>query len=69
MQPAAVYIRVLLTRTINPWFHSFAAGWILIFLVLGILQGVQDKFPDDVSGAAVGPIFNGRKLELQLMTI
>jgi hypothetical protein len=24
-------------------------------LVLGILYGVQDKFPDDVSGAAVGP--------------
>jgi hypothetical protein len=31
------------------------------FLALGILHGVQDKFPDDVSGAAVGPIFNGRK--------
>jgi hypothetical protein len=25
------------------------------FLVLGILHGVQNKFPDDVSGAAVGP--------------
>jgi hypothetical protein len=33
------------------------------FLVLGILYGVQDKFPDDVSGAAVGLIFNGHKLE------
>jgi hypothetical protein len=33
------------------------------FLVLGILHGVQDKFPYDVSGAAVGPIFNGHKLE------
>jgi hypothetical protein len=36
-------------------------------LVLGILHGVQDKFPDDVSGAAVGAIFNGHKL--LLMTI
>jgi hypothetical protein len=34
------------------------------FLALGILHGVQDKFPDDVSGAAVGPIFNGQELEL-----
>jgi hypothetical protein len=39
------------------------------FLVLGILHNVQGKFPDDVSGAAVDPIFNGHKLELQLMTI
>jgi ABC-type enterochelin transport system ATPase subunit len=33
------------------------------FLVLGILHGVKSKFPDDVSGAAVGPIFNGHTLE------
>jgi hypothetical protein len=32
-------------------------------LVLGILHGVKDKFPDDVSGAVVGTIFNGHKLE------
>ena len=33
------------------------------FLVLGILHGVQGKFPDDVLGAAVGLILNGHKLE------
>jgi hypothetical protein len=33
-------------------------------LVLGILHGVHGKFLDDVSGAAVSPIFNGHKLEL-----
>jgi hypothetical protein len=38
-------------------------------LVLGILHGVQGKFPEDVSGAAVGPIFNGRKLKRKLITI
>jgi hypothetical protein len=32
------------------------------FLVLEILHFVQNKFPDDVLGAAVGPIFNGHKL-------
>ena len=32
--------------------------WILI-LVLGILQGVRGKFPDDVLGASMGPIFTG----------
>jgi hypothetical protein len=34
---------------------------------------VKDKFSDDISGATVGPIFNGHKLQrkfmLQLMTI
>jgi hypothetical protein len=29
------------------------------FLVLGILHGVRGKFPDDVSGTAVGSIFTG----------
>jgi hypothetical protein len=33
------------------------------FLVLEIFHVVQDKFLDDVSGAAVAPIFNGYKLE------
>ena len=32
------------------------------YLGLGILESVQDKFPDDVSGAAVCPIFDGHKL-------
>jgi hypothetical protein len=27
------------------------------------MHGVQDKFNDDVSGAAVGPIFNVQELE------
>jgi hypothetical protein len=30
---------------------------------LGILHGVKGKFLDDVSGAAMGPIFNGHRLE------
>ena len=37
------------------------------FLVLGILHGVQGKFPDDVSRAAVGPIFNGHNLDVYKM--
>ena len=32
------------------------------FLVLGILHGVQDKFPDDASEVVVRPIFNGQEL-------
>jgi hypothetical protein len=32
-------------------------------LVLGILHGVRGEFPDDVSGAAVGPIFTGHESE------
>jgi hypothetical protein len=44
----------------RPCLNKFLKCW---FLVLGILYGVQDKFPDDVLGVAVGPIFNGHKLE------
>ena len=32
-------------------------------MVLGFLHGVRDKFTDDVSETAVGPIFTGHKLE------
>ena len=39
------------------------AAWGYWFLVLGILHDVRGDFPDDVLGAAVGPIFTG--LELQ----
>ena len=35
-------------------------GYIYWFLVLGILHGVRGKFPDNVSGAAVGPVFTGQ---------
>jgi hypothetical protein len=33
------------------------------FLVLDILHGMRGKFTDDVSGAAVGPIFTGHESE------
>jgi hypothetical protein len=33
-------------------------------LIFGLkVQGVQGKFPDDISDAAVGRIFSGHKLE------
>jgi hypothetical protein len=38
------------------------------FLVLEILHGVQDKFPDDVSGPTVGPIFIGHESERKRAT-
>ena len=31
------------------------------------MHGVQDRFPDDVSGATMGAIFSGHKLERKIL--
>ena len=33
----------------------------LLIFGFGVLHGVEGMFADDVSGAAVGPIFNGHR--------
>ena len=35
---------------------------------LGLLQGVRGKFPEHVSGAAVGPMFTGHESERKWAT-
>jgi hypothetical protein len=44
----------------NPetFIHDF-----FLFLVLGFLHGVRDKFSEDVSETVVGPIFTGQESE------
>ena len=40
----------------------------IVFMVLGLLQGVRGEFTDDVSDTALGPIFTGQELESKWAT-
>ena len=52
----SVSLLVCLEFKLLPWNEYW-------FLVLGFLHGVRGEFSDDVSGAAVGPIFTGHESE------